>query len=72
MEEKKFENQIGNWVYKGIELTEEDIRKAMANSTSNKKAAEFREDGATGHKQMTNEEAGKFLGWLLDQIAAKG
>jgi hypothetical protein len=37
-----------------------------------KKAAEFRADGAEGVAQMTNTEAGVMLGWLLDQVAAKG
>jgi len=37
-----------------------------------KESAKWRADGAKGVKQMNNEEAGRFLGWLLDQIAAKG
>jgi hypothetical protein len=76
MEEKKFENQIGNWVYKGIELTEEDIRKAMANSTSNKKAAEFLEVSYPTYKKYAKAyrdlETGKSLFDLHMNQAMKG
>ena len=74
--EKKFENQIGNWVYKGIEITEEEIRRAMANTTSNQKASEFLEVSYPTYKKYAkayrDPETGKSLFDLHMNQAMKG
>jgi hypothetical protein len=73
---KYFENQIGNWLYKGLEITEEDIRRAMANTTSNMKAAEYLEVSYPTYKKYAKSyrdpETGKSLFQLHLNQAMKG
>lgn len=76
MEDKRFENQVGNWVYKGLEITEEEVRRAMANTTSNKKAAEFLEVSYPTYKKYAKAykdlETGKSLFDIHMNQAMKG
>lgn len=75
-EEKYFENQLGNWVYKGYEITEEEIRRAMANTTSNQKAADFLEVTYPTYRKYAKAykdlETGKSLFEIHKNQAMKG
>lgn len=75
-EEKRFKNQVGNWFYSGIQIPEEKIREAMANTTSNKKAAQYLEVSYSTYKKYAKAyvdmETGKTLFQLHLNAAMKG
>lgn len=73
---KYFANQVGNWYHAGIQIPEEKIREAMANTTSNKKAAQYLEVSYPTYKKYAKAyvdmETGKTLFELHLNRAMKG
>lgn len=75
-DKKYFENQVGNWFYAGMQIPEEKIREAMANTTSNLKAAEYLEVSYPTYKKYAKGyvdfETGKTLFEIHQNQAMKG
>lgn len=67
---------IGNWLYKGYEITEEEIRRAMAATKSNREAAKFLEVSYPTWKKYAkayrDQETGKTLFELHYNASLKG